>query len=726
MLTNVKKKGAANGDMPKWNKINGRAFGLTRSMIPSSSWKVLEVLHREGFEAYLVGGCVRDLLLRRVPKDFDVITTAGLTQIHNLFCRSRIVGRRFPICMVHIRGSITEVSSFDTAAKHSEENKITAHSQIPKKCDKKDLIRWRNSMERDFTINSLFFDPFSNVIYDYAEGMADLRSLKLRTLIPASLSFKLDCARILRGLRIAARLGLSISKETETAIHKFSPSITSLDKSRLMMELNYMLSYGAAVPSLYLLQRFKLLGSLLPFHAAYLDKQGIEKSSLSSVMLMKLFFNLDKLVSCAHPSNCNIWVALLAFHLALVNNPQNSLVVLAFAATLYHGEWNEGVNYAREKSLVEINLRPEITRSAKFKSEEKLAEGVTRFALKVQGCIAALTSKDCLLEAMSTFPASSNSGLVFVSNKTARDVAIIFEVLAKHVKSYKDEKKDFKIDYKRLGKGLFLRENRYVLGKIILETLEDAILQGNENIPDRNQNLRIDAPTKETSDSPVADLVQEQLVKGNKKVRKRPSVSEVELKANKKYKLVRKEGSISDKVVENGRCINMTEMYKKGVEGSQLPLAPMEESMEPILESRKCHHLEVRATENMRENPESMGNEVKKIIPKKAFQKVTKELLHPVEINPRKMDKVAGQEVKSEKKEHHRVSQGKKNIKKKRRDITDTVEINPRKMDKVAEQGKLKKNEHHQVPQGNENIKNEHGDITNIKQCKGPLSSLFK
>lgn len=103
---------------------------------------------------------------------------------------------------------------------------------------------------------------------------------------------------------------------------------------------------------------------------------------------------------------------MLAFHLALVNNPQNSLVVLAFAATLYHGEWNEGVNYAREKSLVEINLRPEITRSAKFKSEEKLAEGVTRFALKVQGCIAALTSKDCLLEAMSTFPASSNSGLV--------------------------------------------------------------------------------------------------------------------------------------------------------------------------------------------------------------------------------------------------------------------------------------------------------------------------
>lgn len=105
-------------------------------------------------------------------------------------------------------------------------------------------------------------------------------------------------------------------------------------------------------------------------------------------------------------------VGLLAFHMALVNNPQKSLIVLAFAATLYHGEWNAGVNYARENSLVQINLRPEITGSAQFKSEEELAEGVSHFALKVQGCIAALTSADCLLEAMSKFPASLYSSLV--------------------------------------------------------------------------------------------------------------------------------------------------------------------------------------------------------------------------------------------------------------------------------------------------------------------------
>lgn len=663
---------ASNIDMPKWNKVDGRAFGISRSMIPSSSWMVLKILHNKGFETYLVGGCVRDLLLNRAPKDFDVITTAGLRQIHKLFHHAQIVGRRFPICMVNIKGSVIEVSSFETVAKHSKGKETVTSSPTPRKCDEKDLIRWRNSLHRDFTINSLFFDPFLNVIYDYAEGIADLRSLKLRTLIPASLSFKEDCARILRGLRIAARLGLSLSKDTETAMHKLSSSIASLDKSRLMMEFNYMLSYGAAVPSLYLLQRFNLLEILLPFHAAYLNKQDIKKSPLNSTMLMKLFSNLDKLVSCDRPSDCNIWVALLAFHMALVNNPQNSLIVLAFAATLYHGEWNEGVNYARENSLLQINLRPEITRSAQFKSAEELAERVTHFALKVQGCIAALTSADCLLEAMSTFPASPYSSLVFVSKKAAKDVAKIIEVLVNDVESYKNTRKNFEIDYQLLKKGI-LNESRFVLGKVILETLKEAIVQGDGIILDVKQNLCVDATTEENYSSPVSDSVKDQLmVKRNKKVRKLLSSSEVKWEGNKKNKLDGKEGNIFDRVVEDGRCVNIAEPYKKGVEASQLPHAGLNSMEDSLLESSKCHHFEVRESEVMQENLETMDNQVKKMTPSQETRdKVTKELLHAVEANPRKMDKVNGKEGKPEKKEHGLQPQGKENIEKKRRHVTD-------------------------------------------------------
>ncbi|KAK2966854.1 hypothetical protein RJ640_027813 [Escallonia rubra] len=272
-------------DFSKWRMVDSRTVGLTQSMISESSWIVLKILQSKGFEAYLVGGCVRDLLLNKVPKDFDVITTAALEKIRKQFHRSEIVGRRFPICRVHVKGSVIEVSSFETLAQNSERKEKYLVSKMPKGCEELDLLRWKNSMRRDFTINSLFFNPFLNKIYDYANGMVDLRSLKLRTLVPAQLSFKEDRARILRGLRIAARLGLSFTKETERAIHEFSPSLLTLSKSRIMMELNSMLSYGAAEPSLCLLRRFNLLEILLPFHAAYLAQQSND-SDQSSTMLM--------------------------------------------------------------------------------------------------------------------------------------------------------------------------------------------------------------------------------------------------------------------------------------------------------------------------------------------------------------------------------------------------------------------------------------------------------
>ncbi|KAE8695889.1 hypothetical protein F3Y22_tig00110678pilonHSYRG00079 [Hibiscus syriacus] len=114
--------------------------------------------------------------------------------------------------------------------------------------------------------------------------MSDLKLLKLRTLIPAHVSFKRTVvARILRGLRIAARLHLSISEDTERTMHDLWDSIEGLDKGRLMMEMNYMLSYGAAVPSICLLERFNLLNILLPFQAAYINQQ---RSAKNSMMLM--------------------------------------------------------------------------------------------------------------------------------------------------------------------------------------------------------------------------------------------------------------------------------------------------------------------------------------------------------------------------------------------------------------------------------------------------------
>ncbi|KAJ1403864.1 tRNA nucleotidyltransferase/pol [Sesbania bispinosa] len=402
-------------DISKWKALDARELGITSSMVSRSSWFVLKSLQSKGFKSYLVGGCVRDLLLNRTPKDFDVITTAKLMQLRKQLrhlARAEVVGRRFPVCLVHIKGSVVEVTSFETVTQTSQATEQFLNSLLPKCSNKEDLFRCKNSLHRDFTINSLFYDPFDNKIYDYTNGMADLRSLKLETVIPAQLSFKEDPGRILRGFRIAARLGLSLSRETEAAIWTYASLVKDLNKQKIMIELNYMLSYGAAEPSLRLLWKFKLLEFLLPVHAAYLDEQATKEDAQASTMLMKLFFHLDNLVGCDRPSDCSLWVGLLAFHLALVKNSQDALVVWTLASVLYHGDWEGGVKFAKEHAKMCVNFAPEIRRSSIYKSDEEIAKAVTKLAYSAIDSIPALVEDSSLLKSLSRYPSFPRSGIV--------------------------------------------------------------------------------------------------------------------------------------------------------------------------------------------------------------------------------------------------------------------------------------------------------------------------
>ncbi|KAL0424910.1 UNVERIFIED_CONTAM: Poly(A) polymerase I [Sesamum radiatum] len=455
-------------EFAKWRKLDSGRLGIAKSMISVPSWTVLRNLRAAGFEAYLVGGCVRDLLLNKVPKDFDVITTARLKQVKKKFRRAMIVGKRFPICRVTIKDSVVEVSSFETVAERSK-TKQDGISRQPTGCNPGDFVRWKNCMHRDFTVNSLLFDPFVDVIFDYTNAIADLRSLKLRTVIPAHLSFKEDEARILRGLRIAARLNLSFSKETEAAIYSLSPLVAHLDKSRINLEMNYMLSYGAAEPSLLLLKRFKLLEILLPFHAAYLE-QVDDRVGLRSLMLMKLFFNLDQLITCDRPCDDSLWVAILSFHLALFRNPQHALVVLTFASLLYHGTWDESIKFARENALATRIYVSEILDSPDYLNDDEIAERVTQFVRQVNNSVDILINMDCLLKAMTRFPESPCSGLVFVPQNMGKRVKHIYNILTENMASFKAEKRNLERDYGLLTAGNG-NEVRFMLGKIILRTL---------------------------------------------------------------------------------------------------------------------------------------------------------------------------------------------------------------------------------------------------------------
>ncbi|XP_018852015.1 uncharacterized protein LOC109014131 isoform X2 [Juglans regia] len=619
----------ANGghiDKSKWTKFDSRIFGISRSIIPQASWVVLKILRSEGFQAYLVGGCVRDLLLNKTPKDFDVITTAKLKQIKKQFHHAEIVGRRFPICKVHIKGSVIEVSSFDTVAERAGEKEKVFSLKVPKGCDENDFIRWRNSICRDFTINALFFDPFANTIYDYANGMVDLRSLKLRTLIPAQLSFKEDCARILRGLRIAARLGLSLSKETDTAIHNLSSSVQSLDKGRIGMELNYMLSYGAAAPSLCLLQRYNLLEMLLPFHAAYL--QEAKQSAKSSTMLMKLFFYLDKVVTCDRPSDCSLWMGLLAFNQALVNNPQEALVILTFASVLYHGSWKEGVKFAKTNARMQVNFAPEILGSSDIEADEELAEAVTQLASLVQDSIVALTETESLFKSMSRFPVSQCSGFVFISKKMGKDVAEIFNVLLNDIESYNSGRKSFEIDYHLLGRG-FLNETRFVLGKIILETMSEVVEGGMEGVKVEETHLQPDF-TKENYGLALSDFVKPRVVKDRNHKR---GLSESSLEPQhgkvKKQKLVKKKSnSLSKQEVDDMvKCLEVGEKHQTVIKTGQLPQVEANMTQGIMVERENCQLPEMEVTKEMQEDVENVEKDKRhlKVVEKMLSQdKVTK------------------------------------------------------------------------------------------------------
>uniref|UniRef100_A0A0E0K8C9 Poly A polymerase head domain-containing protein n=1 Tax=Oryza punctata TaxID=4537 RepID=A0A0E0K8C9_ORYPU len=419
-------------DSSSWRYFDSRAVGITSGDIPRHAWTVLHMLKRKGFAAYLVGGCVRDLLLKRAPKDFDVITTASLQQLKKkVFQRCIIIGKRFPICQVKMYGTKIEVSSFSTNANHVKGSKNIGCPEEFKCYNERDILLWQNSMKRDFTINSLFFNPFNFKIYDYVNGVRDIRKNKVCTVIPACVSFKEDPARILRGLRIAARLGFEFSSETSAAIRELSLSIIDIDKARLMMEMNYLLSYGAAESSLRLLRKYGLLDFLLPFQAAYMSDQMKDKSNDTDLMLM---------------------------------------VIRAFAALMYFGSWESAVNFLNQDIGAPAPFIPETLGPSRSKLDN-LMEQTSHLASLVKSSVDMLTSLDALQQSLAKY---SKASQVLVSSRERERVLRIFEGLGSDLTSYEGTRGMQEIDYRLLKDG-HPGEVRFVLGQVIMDTMNEVL-----------------------------------------------------------------------------------------------------------------------------------------------------------------------------------------------------------------------------------------------------------
>ncbi len=261
--------------------------GINPALLDANAVRVVKTLRDAGFEAYIVGGAVRDLLVGLRPKDFDVATDATPEQVKALFRRAFIIGRRFRI--VHVvfgRGrehEVIEVSTFRAyldaaAAEQVGGNEKTSKQQMVDKTHVVDasgrVLRdnvWGPQIEdaarRDFTVNALYYEPLSQTVVDYHGGLGDARARILRMIGDPETRYREDPVRIIRVVRFAAKLGFALDARTEKPLRAMVPLLANVPLSRLFDEMVKLLQTGHALASIEQLKRFGLVatGTAGPF-----------------------------------------------------------------------------------------------------------------------------------------------------------------------------------------------------------------------------------------------------------------------------------------------------------------------------------------------------------------------------------------------------------------------------------------------------------------------------
>lgn len=261
---------------------------ISRKNIDEVALKVLYRLHRHGFLAYLVGGSVRDLLLGKVPKDFDAVTNAHPHEINSLFKNSRIIGRRFRLVQVFFKGGkVVEVSTFRS---HSEFEETQTEGGEIIRTDSFGTPE-DDAFRRDITINGLFYNIADFSIIDYVGGTSDLKRKVIRIIGNPDERFEQDPVRMIRVIRHSARTGFPIEEQTYQAILRHREEIKKCSPSRLRDEFLRELKEGVAKTSLHLMLQTGLLFSLFPD----LDR-AFGKRSLSEKRTREFFLSLFDLV----------------------------------------------------------------------------------------------------------------------------------------------------------------------------------------------------------------------------------------------------------------------------------------------------------------------------------------------------------------------------------------------------------------------------------------------
>jgi len=240
---------------------------ISRKLIPESVLKVLYRLHRSGYRAYLCGGSVRDLLMGRAPKDFDIATDARPGEVRKLFRNSRIIGRRFRLVHVIFQDRVVEVSTF----RREPENR-TEDDDLLVRDDNTFGTPVQDARRRDFTVNGLFYNIDDFSVIDYVGGLDDLGNGLIRVIGDPDVRFREDPVRMMRAIEFASRLDFEIEADTWDAITRHRVEILKASPVRVSEEILELLRRGWALEAMHLMVDTQLIEPLLPELVPLVDR----------------------------------------------------------------------------------------------------------------------------------------------------------------------------------------------------------------------------------------------------------------------------------------------------------------------------------------------------------------------------------------------------------------------------------------------------------------------
>jgi poly(A) polymerase len=282
-------------------------IGVDRKLVSHAAVRTVEDLQKAGFRAFIVGGAVRDLLLGIRPKDFDVATDAEPEQVQRLFRRARIIGRRFRLVHVMFGPETIEVSTF--RALQADDIDVDEHGRVLR--DNVFGEQHEDATRRDFTVNALYYDPMADKVLDYHHGVKDLKAKVLRMIGHPEHRFREDPVRMLRAVRLCAKLGFAMDAATRAPIQELAELIRNVPNARLFDEMLKLLHSGNAYEGLKQLRDEGLHHGCLPLLDLVFEAQAPEAVAFVTLALQ----STDERIAQHKPVSAGFLFAALLWNL---------------------------------------------------------------------------------------------------------------------------------------------------------------------------------------------------------------------------------------------------------------------------------------------------------------------------------------------------------------------------------------------------------------------------